>query len=130
VKADKDKLNILLNKLSNTKEIEIKGETNGVSQAVIVSENDVDLREELFYLCAENKMPILSMNFSQKTLEDIFIEMTKEYKAPEKKKRRSLKKDKLKREILQDELTDETEIDLPQDIEGKTDDTIENQEDK
>ena len=56
------------------------------------------LREKIFYICAENDLPIMEMSFKQKTLEDIFIELTKDYAAPEKKSRFKKKKDKQEEE--------------------------------
>ena len=40
----------------------------------------------------------MEMSFKQKTLEDIFIELTKDYTAPEKKSRFKKKKDKQEEE--------------------------------
>ncbi len=37
-----------------------------------------DIRENIFYVLAENKMPILEMNTITKSLEDVFIELTQE----------------------------------------------------
>ena len=45
-------------------------------KAVIRTEAGEDIREDLFYALAENKMPILSMNRVEKSLEDIFLELT------------------------------------------------------
>ena len=47
-------------------------------KAVIRTEADEDIREELFYALAENKMPILSMNRVEKSLEDIFLKLTED----------------------------------------------------
>lgn len=49
-----------------------------IVKLLILSDRETDIREELFFLCAQNHMPIIEMNFKQKTLEDIFIELTKE----------------------------------------------------
>ena len=48
----------------------------GAVKAVIRTEAGEDIREDLFYALAENKMPILSMNRVEKSLEDIFLELT------------------------------------------------------
>ena len=50
----------------------------GAVKAVIRTEAGEDIREELFYALAENKMPILSMNRVEKSLEDIFLELTED----------------------------------------------------
>jgi len=44
---------------------------------IIERKNDMDIREELFYALANIKCPIISMRADKKTLEDIFIDMTK-----------------------------------------------------
>ena len=36
----------------------------------------MDIREPLFYLLAEEKLPLLDMHISTKSLEDIFLELT------------------------------------------------------
>ena len=50
----------------------------GAVKAVIRTEAGEDIREDLFYALAENKMPILSMNRVEKSLEDIFLELTED----------------------------------------------------
>jgi len=89
----------------NNLELEIKGDKDKVKEMIesivrlkIKSDRDVDLREKIFYICAENDLPIMEMSFKQKTLEDIFIELTKDYAAPEKKSRFKKKKDKQEEE--------------------------------
>ena len=54
-------------------------------------------------------MPILEMKFEQKTLEDIFIELTKDYKAPVKKKRKLSKKTKVMEDMTKEDFYDEIE---------------------
>lgn len=44
----------------------------------IVSKEDCDIREALFYALAEAKLPILSMQHAEKSLEDIFLELTED----------------------------------------------------
>ena len=42
-----------------------------------------DVREELFYLLADARLPLLSLNRSEMTLEDVFLELTEDtYSAP------------------------------------------------
>ena len=75
-----------------------ESEAENIVRLKIKSDRDVDLREKIFYICAENDLPIMEMSFKQKTLEDIFIELTKDYAAPEKKSRFKKKKDKQEEE--------------------------------
>lgn len=44
---------------------------------IIERKNDIDIREDLFYALAQIKCPIISMRADKKSLEDIFIDMTK-----------------------------------------------------
>lgn len=58
-----------------------KGGSNGCCNVLIKTEKGQDIREQLFYLLAEKRLPILSMTLSERSLEDIFLELTEE--APE-----------------------------------------------
>ena len=59
---------------SNTLELTVKGEKQDVEKT--------DIREKLFYMMAEAKMPILNMQFTKVSLEDIFLELTQNETAP------------------------------------------------
>ena len=61
----------------NTYKIESGKEKDSV-EVVIETEADRDIREKLFFALAEKKMPILEMQLSEKSLEDIFLELTQE----------------------------------------------------
>lgn len=52
------------------------GAPEGCCNVRIRTEGDQDVREALFYLLAEKKLPILSMTLTEKSLEDIFLEVT------------------------------------------------------
>lgn len=45
---------------------------------VVTTKEHADIREALFYALAEAKLPIMEMSHTQKSLEDIFLELTKE----------------------------------------------------
>lgn len=80
---------------------------DGLCMVEIVTERDVDVREELFFALAEQKLPIYEMRFKTKTLEDIFIELTTEYKAVPKKKRL---RDRRKKDAEVQELSEDIEM--------------------
>ena len=42
------------------------------------TEGEEDIREELFYWLAEAKMPIMELTVVEKSLEDVFLELTEE----------------------------------------------------
>lgn len=48
----------------------------GTSIVKMRAAKNADIREKVFYLCAEAKTPILDMKSGGKTLEDIFLELT------------------------------------------------------
>ena len=99
IKGDKDKVKEMIESLEDVFEYEFaESEAENIVRLKIKSDRDVDLREKIFYICAENDLPIMEMSFKQKTLEDIFIELTKDYAAPEKKSRFKKKKDKQEEE--------------------------------
>ena len=52
------------------------GAPEGCCCVLIKTDREQDIREELFYLLAEKRLPILSMVLSERTLEDIFLELT------------------------------------------------------
>lgn len=109
IKAEEEKVKSIFEKMDNVQEKHIEKKEDEVN-ASIISERSVDLREKVFFLCADERMPILKMDFVQKTLEDVFIELTKEYRAPEKKKRRLSKKEKAKKETEEDNLEEDREV--------------------
>lgn len=99
IKGDKDNVKEMIESLEDVFGYEFaESETENIVRLKIKSDRDVDLREKIFYICAENDLPIMEMSFKQKTLEDIFIELTKDYAAPEKKIRFKKKKDKQEEE--------------------------------
>jgi len=60
------------------KNIDITVEENNSLKVSITGEGNEDVREAVFYALAEGKCPILEMKASTMTLEDIFLEVTKE----------------------------------------------------
>jgi len=69
-------------------------ETGTTVKAVIETKKGTDVREELFYIYADLKAPILSMTSSSVSLEDLFIRLTREAEKADKseEKPRSEKK--------------------------------------
>lgn len=108
IKAEEEKVKSIFEKMDNVLEKHTEKKDDEVHVSII-SDRNVDLRERVFFLCADERIPILKMDFVQKTLEDVFIELTKEYQAPEKKKRRLSKKEKAKKETEEDNLKENRE---------------------
>lgn len=53
-----------------------EGASEGCCNVLVRTDRERDIREELFYLLAERRLPILSMALTERTLEDIFLELT------------------------------------------------------
>jgi ABC-2 type transport system ATP-binding protein len=57
---------------------ETDSQNSHIWQGTIETEGDKDIREELFYLLAEAKCPLLEMTQTKLSLEDIFLELTED----------------------------------------------------
>lgn len=55
----------------------------GCIRILLETEANKDIRKELFYALAEKKLPIMSMNRMEKSLEDIFLTLTEDEKEEE-----------------------------------------------
>lgn len=67
----------VLEKLEEVQAVElIAEEKDGVVVLRVLSAESKDAREAVFYALAEAKLPIMSMQFVTKSLEDIFLELT------------------------------------------------------
>ncbi len=77
VKARKEDIENALKDISNIINIEFTSLDNEeiVSLSIITNEND-DVREDVFYSLSDAKCPIMSMNSSTMSLEEIFLEVT------------------------------------------------------
>ena len=75
VKGEKQDVKNLLRGVEEIQKIEWKEEENEKTVSmVITTEEKTDIREKLFYMMADAKMPILNMQFTKVSLEDIFLE--------------------------------------------------------
>lgn len=52
-------------------------------EVIVESENDIDIRADIFYALSEAKLPILMMRAVDLTLEEIFLQLTTEEKEAE-----------------------------------------------
>lgn len=78
VKGTVDEVKAALVPMEGVSGVEITAERGEEVDATVTIEKGHDIREALFYKLAEKRMPILSMSLSQKSLEDIFLELTGE----------------------------------------------------
>lgn len=79
VKGEKSALEEILKGLSQIKEYSFtETKEENVVRATLSTEGEADIREELFYWLAEAKMPIMELTVVEKSLEDVFLELTEE----------------------------------------------------
>lgn len=79
IKGTKEEVNKLVSPLEMIRELEwMQSEEEDCVNLKITTEERTDIREKLFYLMAEHKLPILKMESTRISLEDIFLELTEE----------------------------------------------------
>lgn len=79
IKGEKESVQNVISNIKNINTFKVEsGKEKGSVDAVIETETGIDFREELFYALAEKKLPILEMQLSEKSLEDIFLELTQD----------------------------------------------------
>lgn len=80
IKGTKNQVEELLKPMEEIEKIEwMDTEEAGGTGLKITTEEKTDIREQLFYRMAEQKMPVLKMDFKKISLEDIFLELTEEH---------------------------------------------------
>ena len=68
-----------LQEISQIDRIEENTEASkNVAKLKVISKENADIREQVFYALAEAKLPILEMTNAEKSLEDIFLELTED----------------------------------------------------
>ncbi|MBO5282541.1 MAG: ATP-binding cassette domain-containing protein, partial [Lachnospiraceae bacterium] len=83
VKGSYEALQEAVKELPGIQEMEeLTSPEEGCCSIQISMDKEQDIREPLFYLLAEKCLPILSMVQSERSLEDIFLELTGEVPAP------------------------------------------------
>jgi ABC-2 type transport system ATP-binding protein len=81
IKGDTDKVKSVLGNVSGVASVSDNASEETKDDAEcrkyrIVADSDIDLRESIFYACADNHLPIMGMTYNRKSLEDIFLELT------------------------------------------------------
>lgn len=93
VRGEKERIQTVLSGLDGIRELSFgEPREEGTQLVTVHTQEKQDLREELFYACAEAKLPILGMTKTHASLEDVFLELTEGTQAAEEdapKKRRS-----------------------------------------
>ena len=83
VVGDKKEIEFVLKGVEGVKEVELVSQREKDSfDFSVIPETDVDIRKEVFYALSKNNMPIIMEKSSLLTLEEVFIELTKEGAKP------------------------------------------------
>lgn len=96
VKGDFENAKVALLSVEHVDMVEVQSVENksdkdaGCVKLRVVSKDNVDIREEVFYVLAEAKLPIMQMTHLEKSLEDIFLELTEDVQKSEPVKRKLL----------------------------------------
>ncbi len=107
VQGDKDVVDAIVKDMPSVNEYSIDMADEGVYLVVKTSE-DIDIRSELFAICASKGLPIVGMNFKTSSLEDVFLEITEDYKAPEKKSKKKEAEEETEEVEIEETETEET----------------------
>ena len=68
-----------LQEISQIDRIEENTEASkNIAKLKVISKENADIREQVFYALADAKLPILEMTHAEKSLEDIFLELTED----------------------------------------------------
>ena len=86
VKGEKDKIRTAFGQIEGVKNVTVADAKEEHAWNVTVSTNeDSDVREEVFFKMADAKCPILEMQSKKVSLEEIFLELTEDDKKTDKK---------------------------------------------
>ena len=77
LRSDEEQAGQVLDQIPDIAKSEItSGTEEGTTQVKLSAAKQTDIREAVFFACADAKIPILEMKTSGKSLEDIFLELT------------------------------------------------------
>lgn len=110
VKGEEEVIRNGLKSIEGVKEIAISVDKDADLWKVTVStEENVDIREQVFYKMAENNCPILEMQSKKVSLEEIFLELTEGEKKSEKSRMEESLDVETEGEVLTDTISEERE---------------------
>ena len=81
-RGDEDKIRRIINSIPGAESAELDAGEMGRVHARIAMQKGVDIREDLFFRFADAKVPILSMDYEEVTLEKVFLELTGDHFEP------------------------------------------------
>lgn len=84
VKGEEGKVIETLQGITGIRSVTIeKNKKESLLEITLTTEEETDLREQIFYAMAEIKSPILEMQFRKISLEEVFLELTQQDETPE-----------------------------------------------
>ena len=75
-KASRDEMDHIIRRTEKIKEVKYRTSASGITTAQIIAKGGEDIREELFLAFSHADVPMLTLNQSKTTLEEIFLELT------------------------------------------------------
>ena len=79
IKTDREDMDEIRHTIPEIEEMSLsESQEEGAIDIFIKTAEDTDIREKLFYLFAEKKCPIIKMESSRLSLEDVFLELTED----------------------------------------------------
>ena len=79
IKTDREDMDEILHTIPEIEEMSLsESQEEGAIDIFIKTAEDTDIREKVFYLFAEKKCPIIKMESSRLSLEDVFLELTED----------------------------------------------------
>lgn len=77
-KAKETRVREILENVEEIETVEYKEQNDGTTDISIKTVEQKDIREKLFHIFAEEKCPLLKLNLSRITLEDVFLKLTQD----------------------------------------------------
>lgn len=78
VKGDMEQIRGAIETVEGVESVETEALQGGLVKVKVVCRENVDVREAIFFCLAEARLPIMEMSHTEKSLEDIFLELTGE----------------------------------------------------
>ena len=75
-KASRDEMDHIIRRTGKIKEVKYRTSASSITTAQIIAKGGEDIREELFLAFSHADVPMLTLNQSKTTLEEIFLELT------------------------------------------------------
>jgi ABC-2 type transport system ATP-binding protein len=76
IEGDKDAVTNVLQSLDNVDSIEVSTYNGSIYNYRIKTKDETDIRRDMFYALAENRMPIMQLSHQNLSLEDVFLKLT------------------------------------------------------